>query len=121
MAKITSKEQYDWAVARVEELLPMVKDNTPVNDPASIELELLSCLVSEYSEEHFEIGEPSLTDILKLRMYELGLSQKGLADLLGISPSRVNDYLTGRAEPTLQIARRICTCLNVEPQIVLGI
>ena len=55
MTKIKTKEQYDWAVARVEELLPLVTDETPSNDPRSIELELLSNLVADYSEEHFAI------------------------------------------------------------------
>lgn len=32
MAAIENKEQYDWAVKRVEELLPLVDDNTPTND-----------------------------------------------------------------------------------------
>lgn len=31
MSKIT-KEQYDFAMERVEELLPLVDDNTPAND-----------------------------------------------------------------------------------------
>lgn len=39
MAAIENKEQYDWAVKRVEELLPLVDDNTPTNAPNSIELE----------------------------------------------------------------------------------
>ena len=29
MTKIENKAQYDWAVNRVEELLPLVDDNTP--------------------------------------------------------------------------------------------
>ena len=57
MTKIESREQYDWAVARVEELLPLVDDNTPRTDPNSIELELLSNLVADYSEEHFAINQ----------------------------------------------------------------
>ena len=36
MTKIENKEQYDWAVARVEELLPLVDDTTPRTDPNSI-------------------------------------------------------------------------------------
>lgn len=56
MTKITTNEQYEWAVKRVEELLPLVNDNTPVNSPESIELQLLSGLVADYSEEHFNIG-----------------------------------------------------------------
>lgn len=120
MTKITTIEQYEWAVKRVEELIPLVNDDTPVNSPESIELQLLSNLVADYSEEHFDIGEPSLKDVLKLRMQELGLTQKGLAQLLEVSPSRINDFFTGRAEPTLKTARKICSRLNISPTIILS-
>lgn len=55
MTKIETQVQYDWAVKRVEELLPLVTDETPLDDPNSIELELLSNLVADYSEEHFAL------------------------------------------------------------------
>ena len=77
MTKIENKTQYDWAVNRVEELLPLVDDNTPKDDANLIELELLSNLVADYSEEHFAIGTPSLADVMKLRMYEMHLTQRG--------------------------------------------
>ena len=60
MTKIETKAQYDWAVKRVEELLPLVTDETPIDDPNSIELELLSNLVADYSDEHFALGKPTL-------------------------------------------------------------
>ena len=40
MTKIENQNQYEWAVKRVEDLLPLVKDDTPLNDPNSIELEI---------------------------------------------------------------------------------
>lgn len=61
--KIENETQYEWAEKRVEELLPLVNDNTPEDDPNYIELVLLSNLVSDYSEEHYALGEPSLVDI----------------------------------------------------------
>lgn len=76
MTKIETKAQYDWAVKRVEELLPLVTDETPLDDPNSIELELLSNLVADYSEEHFALEKTSLVDVLELRMHEMGLTQK---------------------------------------------
>ena len=69
MTKIENEQQYRWALSRVEEILPMLKDDTPLTDPYSIELELLSGLVADYSDEHYAIGEPSLVDMLKLRTY----------------------------------------------------
>ena len=55
MAKIERASQYEWAVKRVEELLPLVGEDAAEDNPARIELELLSELVSGYSEEHFAI------------------------------------------------------------------
>jgi HTH-type transcriptional regulator/antitoxin HigA len=64
MTRIENEEQYNWAVARVEQLLPLVTDDTPRNDPNSIELELLSNLVADYSDEHYSIGRPSALSII---------------------------------------------------------
>lgn len=121
MASIRTQAQYDWAVNRVEQLLHLVTEDTPENDSSRMELELLSELVSEYSDEHYSIGEPSLVEVLKLRMYELGLTQKGLADLLGLSPSRLSDLLTGKCEPTIKTARVICSKLDIDAATVLGV
>ncbi len=119
--KIENETQYNWAMKRIEELLPKVKEDTPDDDPNSIELFLLSALVQEYEDVHYPIGEPSLIDVLKLRMYEMGLSQAGLAKKIGVSPSRICDFLSGKSEPTIQVGRRISKELNIDPAIVLGV
>ena len=121
MAKIENRAQYEWAVNRVEELLPLVDDNTPLDDARSIELELLSNMVADYSEEHFSLGAPKLADVLKLRMYEMGLTQANLAKLLGVSPSRVSEYLSGKCEPTLKVGRKISQQLGIDANVVLGV
>lgn len=106
---------------RIEELLPLVDDNTPLNDKNPIELDLLSELVADYEDEHYPIKSPSLVDVIKLRMYEMGLNQVKLSELLEVSPSRVSDYLTGRCEPTLKVARAMSRKFNIDANIVLGI
>ena len=119
MAKIQNETAYRAAMERIEELLPLTDENTPLTDKNLIELDLLSELVSEY--EHYPIKSPSLIDVIKLRMYEMGLNQAKLSELLGVSPSRVSDYLTGRCEPTLKVARDISKKLNIDANIVLGV
>lgn len=54
MSKIT-KEQYEFALARIEELLPLVSDDTPANDRNAIELRMMSDVVIDYEKEHFPI------------------------------------------------------------------
>ena len=49
------------------------------------------------------------------------MTQKQLAKELGASPSRVSDYISGRAEPTLHIARALCLILGITPAALFGI
>ena len=121
MGKIQNELAYRATMERIEELLPLVDDNTPLVDKNLIELDILSALVEEYEDIHYPIQSPSLVDIIKLRMYEMGLNQIKLSELLGVSPSRISDYLTGRSEPTLKVAREISKKLNIDANIVLGI
>ena len=69
----------------------------------------------------FRSKTPSLIDVIKLRMFEMGINQAKLSELLNVSPSRISDYLTGRSEPTLKVARDISKKLNIDANIVLGI
>ena len=119
MTRIENETQYDWAVSRVEELLPLVDENTSMDNPSAIELKLLSDLVADYSDEHYAIGTPTLIEIIKLRMAAMGLNQTTLANLLGISKSRISEYLTGKSEPTLKIAREMSVKLNIDANIIL--
>ena len=121
MTKIENEAQYLWAERRIEELLPLVNDDTPTDDPNSIELVLISSLAADYSDEHYAIGEPTLVDVIKLRMYEMGLTQANLGKMLNVSASRVSEILSGKCEPTLKVARAISVTLNIDANIVLGV
>ena len=121
MTKIENEIQYRAALKRVEELMLTLPEDTPAEDPQMIELTLLGNLVADYDEEHYPIGKPSLIDVIKLRMYEMGLTQAALSNLLGINPSRICEYLSGKREPTLLQARVISRKLNIDPAIVLGV
>lgn len=120
MSKIT-KEQYEFALERVEELLPLVDDNTPVNDKKAVELTMMSDIVIAYEKEHYPIEKPTVAELIELSLEEKGMTQKQLAQEIGISPSRINDYISGRSEPTLKVARLLCQILNIQPAAMLGL
>lgn len=61
MSDIT-KEQYGFALAKVEELLPLVDDNTPANDKIAVELTSMSDIIREYEKKHFPINNSPLLD-----------------------------------------------------------
>ena len=113
--------QYNSALQRIDELLKVVDDNTPEDDVRSVELVLLSNLVADYEDIHYPISKPTLIEVLKLRMYELGLSQCALAAMLGMNQSKISEIISGKSEPTLKQARKMAQKLNISPAIVLGV
>lgn len=121
MAQIKSEAAYRAAMNRIEELLPLVNDNTPVDDPNYLELDMISDMVEEYEDVHYPIGKPTLIDIIKLRLYEMGITQSKLAEMLGLSNARVSEILNGKSEPSLKIGRELSRQLNIDPAVVLGV
>lgn len=115
-----TKEQYEFALTRIEELLPLVDDNTPANDRNAIELTMMSDVVIDYEKEHFPIAKPTVAQLIQLSLKEKNMSQKQLAQEIGISQSCISDYVSGRAEPTLKIARLLCMTLGITPAAMLG-
>ena len=116
-----SKKQYEYALHRIEELLPLVTDDTPAGDKNAVELTIFSDVVETYEKIHYPIDKPTIGELISLSIAEKGMTQKQLAEEIGISPSRVNDYIAGRAEPTLRIARALCLVLGIAPAAMLGI
>lgn len=87
----------------------------------NVELVLLSNLVADYEDEHYPIKKPTLIEVLKLRMFEMGLSQSSLAAMLGMNQSKISEIISGKSEPTLKQARKISQTLNISPAIVHGV
>lgn len=64
----------------------------------------------------YEIGS-------RIRKYreQAGLSQKQLAEQIGVSSSRVSNWEQGINRPDADILAALCTVLNVSPSLLLGI
>ena len=121
MVQIKTEKQYEAACERINELLKVVGNDTPADDKNMLELDLISDLVADYEEEHYPIAAPTLVETIKLRMYEMGLTQSKLAEMLGLSNARVSEILNGKSEPSLKIGRELSRQLNIDPAIVLGV
>lgn len=121
MAKIKTENEYNAAIKRIEKLAPMFDDNSPMSDPNLIEYQLLSDLVEEYEEEHYPIASPTLPNVLRLRMHELGLSKARLSQILGVSSKSIANYISGKTEPTLKVGREMSKKLGIDARVVLGV
>ena len=118
MRKIT-EEQYKFAQSRVEELLFAVDDSTPLSDPKAVELKLMADIVADYEKEHYPIEKPTVAELIFDGLKDNNLTQKQLAYALGVSTTRVNDFVTGKSEPNLRVAGMICRLLGIQPAAML--
>lgn len=51
-----SRSQYDYALNRIEELLPFVTDETLAGDKIAVELAIVSDIVEAYEQTHYPIA-----------------------------------------------------------------
>ena len=86
-----------------------------------LELDLISDLVADYEDEHYPMEAPTMVELIKLRMYEMGLTKKSLAAMLGLSIGSLNKIISGKGEPSLRTGREISRKLDIDPAIVLGV
>lgn len=112
--------QYEYALERVEDLLPLVTEASDPNGKEALELSLMSDVVIEYEKEHYPIEKPTPAELIELALEEKEMTQKALAEAIGVSPTRINDYVRGKAEPSLRIAGRLCRALDIAPAAMMG-
>ena len=120
MSKVT-KYQYEYALESVEAHLPLVDGNSPVNDKNAVELSVMADTVIAYEKEHFPTEKPTVSELIELSLEEKRMTQIQLAKEIGVSHSRVNDYISGRSESTLKIARLLCQKLDIRPAAILSL
>ena len=61
---IKNEIQYNAIMKRIDQLLEVVDDNTPEDNPEYIELMLLTDLVERYEDEHYPIEKPPLDEVV---------------------------------------------------------
>lgn len=119
MAEIT-KVQYEYALERIEELLPYVGNDVPMDDKHMIEMDIVSDIVYRYEKAHYPIAKPTLGELIADALDTMGMTAKELAKQLGTSAPRISAYIHGKSEPSLKIARGLCDILHLTPAQVLG-
>jgi HTH-type transcriptional regulator / antitoxin HigA len=61
----------------------------------------------------------TLIGMIELKMYEMRLKQRDLADLLGVESSRVSEYLNGKRKINIEIAKKIHEKLGIDGNFIL--
>ncbi len=113
-------KDYVEANLLVESLINEVDDTMDEKHDLMARFLEASDIVEMYEKIHYPIGLPSLVDVIKLRMIEMRLKNKDLAKLLDTTPSRISEYLNGKRDISLRIARGLQRKLNIDSDIILN-
>lgn len=100
---IRNGREYDTAVARLNDLVDEVGDNS--KDPRYRFIDTLSLLLEAYDEEHHKIPDASGVELLKFLMEQHGLSQGDLPEVG--SQGVVSEILRGKRELNLRHIRAL--------------
>lgn len=123
--KINSEAEYLQVMERIEGYLQKstIQGSDQVLTAAEKqELRHLSLLAESWEDgiPLMPILQPkTLTEMLALKMYERKLKQKDLAELLGISATRLSEVLQGKRKVNMDLAKRLYSKLDIDPGFIL--
>ncbi|MBC7776166.1 MAG: helix-turn-helix domain-containing protein [Phycisphaerae bacterium] len=123
--KINSEEEYRQVMDRVESYLNKSTAHGGFHALTSSEKEDLQHL--SLLAEAWENGIPlmpirqpkTLVEMLELKMYERRLKQKDLAELLGVSATRLSEVMQGKRKVNMDLAKRLHSVLKIDAGFIL--
>ena len=62
-----------------------------------------------------------MKDRLRQARIEKGLTQKQVADKVGVVVSAITNYETGFREPSIETLKKLCVLLNVSADYLIGL
>lgn len=110
-----TKEMYEYALARIEDLLPLTDDSTPLDDPNMIQLLIYSDVVERYEHIHYPIEVPSIGEVIQDALDIAGMTAEQLANQSGIDISQINNFIDNTAKPSQENVEKICQILDIKP------
>ena len=98
---LKTDEDYAKASLRLMELF-----HANPNTPEGEELDLLTVLIKDYDDKHYQLPELDALEVIKYKMQEMGMRAKDLEPIIG-SKGHVSAILSGKREITLKMAQKL--------------
>lgn len=112
---IKNEQQYEDALTRVYALLQ--KDIKP-DSKESDELEILSILVKEYENQHYQVASPNPLEAIKFRLDQMNMTETELSEILGYR-SRKSEILSGKRKLNLAMIRKLTEKLHIPAEVLI--
>lgn len=113
---ISNEADYKRAFTEFDALIVRMDNDTQLQ----MQARAIAEAIQAYEQTHIPFPKPTtLTGMIELRMYEMKLKQKDLAQLLDIEASRVSELLSGKRKVTLDLAKRLHEKLGIDGNFIL--
>ena len=92
--------------------------DAPINSKEGDEAEILSLLIENFENQHFQIEAPDPIEAIKIRMEEMNYQQKDLVGIIG-GKSRVSEILNRKKRLTVEMIRKLTEMLKISPDTLI--
>ena len=116
--QIKSKEAYELTLKEIDTLMKKGEDNLHVAELKR--LNLLAKAVEIYEDTTDPLPIPTtLPDMIRMKMFQMRLSQSFAAKLLGVSDAKLSMIMNGKQKPDIYFVKAIHEKLNVDASHIL--
>lgn len=124
--KIRNQTQYEQVMQLIEQYLQKATQAggfQGLSASESEQLKGLSLLAQQYEDEALRIMPLPVTvpAVVQQKMQERGISQKKLAEILGMGTAKVSQILTGKREPDVLFLKGIHQKLGLDGNLILDL
>ena len=127
MDKLTTREQYDDAKARVEQLIAEATQKgmleSDMDNEYTREIALLSQQIALYEDEYLNVlplrQKSPLIASIEDYFYTHGMKQKDGARLLGVNESQFSQIMSGRRRISMSFAKRLRSQMGIDADLIL--
>ena len=127
MEKLTTREQYDEAKAKVERLIAEATQKgmleSDMDNEYTKEIALLSQQMAAYEDEYLNIlplrQKSPLIATIEEYFYAHGMKQKDGALLLEVNESQFSQIMSGRRRISMPFAKRLRSKMGIDADLIL--
>lgn len=127
MEKLTTREQYDEAKAKVERLIAEATQKgmleSDMDNEYTKEIALLSQQMAAYEDEYLNIlplrQKSPLIATIEEYFYAHGMKQKDGAQLLEVNESQFSQIMSGRRRISMPFAKRLRSKMGIDADLIL--
>ncbi len=118
MKKIDNETEYSLIMSKIDRL--MAKGSENVSKEELDEIRSLAELAQEFEQSKYVIEAPTtLAGMIEMKMFEMKLNQRELAQKLDVSPTKLSLILNGKQRADIGFLKAIHKQLKIDAEFVL--